>query len=178
MGKEPVTLQAIAGQGSNFRFYDNRQKYLMFVNTCSEKWVIAQRVAKELETLSPAPPALRFFDAGVGDGTALARVLRSMHRRFEWVPFYVAATEISLADIRLTLDKMPGRFLEHPGRVLALTTRPYADAPWPKPAAADAKVAWLELPCKGSTTAEFERQILDLQPFLDTHWRTRLDPKS
>ena len=40
----------------------------MFVNTCSEKWVVAQRVAKELETLTPQPPALRFFDAGVGDG--------------------------------------------------------------------------------------------------------------
>ena len=26
-----------------FRFYDNRQKYLLFVNTCSEKWVVAQR---------------------------------------------------------------------------------------------------------------------------------------
>src|SRR5580700_52699 len=25
----------------NFRFFDNRQKYLLFVNTCSEKWVIA-----------------------------------------------------------------------------------------------------------------------------------------
>ncbi|MDP6344039.1 MAG: FAD binding domain-containing protein, partial [Alphaproteobacteria bacterium] len=28
-----------------FRFYDNRQKYLMFVHTCSEKRVIADRVA-------------------------------------------------------------------------------------------------------------------------------------
>ena len=26
----------------NFRFFDNRQKYLLFVNTCSEKWVVAQ----------------------------------------------------------------------------------------------------------------------------------------
>ena len=26
---------------NNFRFYDNRQKYLMFVNTCSENWVEA-----------------------------------------------------------------------------------------------------------------------------------------
>ena len=173
MTKEPVTLQAIAGQGSNFRFYDNRQKYLMFVNTCSEKWVIAQRVAKELETLTPQPPALRFFDAGVGDGTVLARVLRSLHRRFERVPFYVGAKEISLEDIRLTLDKMPDRFLEHPELVLALTNMPYADAPWLKPASA-AKVAWLEVPLKGSTTAEFERQILDLQPFLDANWRTRL----
>ena len=173
MTKEPVTLQAIAGQGSNFRFYDNRQKYLMFVNTCSEKWVIAQRVAKELETLTPQPPALRFFDAGVGDGTVLARVLRSLHRRFERVPFYVGAKEISLEDIRLTLDKMPDRFLEHPELVLALTNMPYADAPWLKPASGR-KVAWLEVPLKGSTTAEFERQILDLQPFLDANWRTRL----
>src|SRR5262245_29901708 len=27
----------------NFRFFDNRQKYLLFVSTCSEKWVIASR---------------------------------------------------------------------------------------------------------------------------------------
>src|SRR6516225_12406444 len=55
----------------NFRFYDNRQKYLMFVNTCSEKWVIAGRVALELANVHPRPPALRVFDAGVGDGTVL-----------------------------------------------------------------------------------------------------------
>src|SRR5215471_14583161 len=28
------------GAAQNFRFYDNRQKYLLFVTTCSEKWVI------------------------------------------------------------------------------------------------------------------------------------------
>jgi len=178
MTGEPVALQAIAGEGSNFRFYDNRQKYLMFVNTCSEKWVIAQRVAKELEALRPAPPALRFFDAGVGDGTVLARVLRSMHRQFERVPFYVAAKEISLEDFRLTLDKVPDRFLEHSELVLALTNLPYADAPWLKPASPEARVAWHEVPLKGSTTAEFERQILELQPFLDGNWRTRLDPRT
>jgi len=175
MANESVALQAVPGEGSNFRFYDNRQKYLMFVNTCSEKWVIAQRVAKELETLRPAPPALRFFDAGVGDGTVLSRVLRSMHQRFERVPFYVAAKEISLEDIRLTLDKMPDRFLEHPELVLALTNMPYADAPWLRPASGG-KVAWLEVALEGATTAEFERQILDLQPFLDANWKTRLSP--
>src|SRR5687767_11503161 len=31
----------------NFRFFDNRQKYLLFVNTCSEKHTIANRVAME-----------------------------------------------------------------------------------------------------------------------------------
>ncbi len=89
------------------------------------------------------------------------------------MPFYVAAKEISLEDIRLTLDKMPDRFLEHPELVLALTNMPYADAPWLRPADPDAKVAWLEVALTGATTAEFERQILELQPFLDTRWRRR-----
>ena len=31
---------------TTFRFYDNRQKYLMFVNTCSEKWVVAERAGR------------------------------------------------------------------------------------------------------------------------------------
>ncbi len=55
------------GAVNGFRFYDNRQKYLLFVNTCSEKWVVAQRVGLELANVHPRPPALRVFDAGVGD---------------------------------------------------------------------------------------------------------------
>ena len=43
----------------NFRFFDNRQKYLLFVNTCSEKWVVAHRVSLELANIHPRPPALR-----------------------------------------------------------------------------------------------------------------------
>ena len=58
----------------NFRFFDNRQKYLLFVNTCSEKWVVASRVALELGNIHPRPPAVRLFDAGVGDGSVLVRV--------------------------------------------------------------------------------------------------------
>src|SRR5215831_15176448 len=41
-----------------FRFFDNRQKYLLFVSTCSEKTEIANRVSLELSTLQPSPPAL------------------------------------------------------------------------------------------------------------------------
>src|SRR5690348_9462928 len=45
----PARAPAAAGLSSinGFRFYDNRQKYLLFVNTCSEKWVVAQRVSLE-----------------------------------------------------------------------------------------------------------------------------------
>src|SRR5262245_49658003 len=85
---------------NNFRFYDNRQKYLLFVSTCSEKWVVAQRVGMELANIHPRPPAVRVFDAGVGDGTVLARVLRAMHQRYPTMPFHIVGKEISLEDVR------------------------------------------------------------------------------
>ena len=102
-----------------FRFYDNRQKYLGFVNTCNEKWKVAERTAQELSYIQPTPPAFRLFDAGMGDGTLLAHLMRAMHRRFPTIPFYVVGKEISLEDVRLTLEKMPDRFVEHPAWLYA-----------------------------------------------------------
>src|SRR5499427_1442572 len=116
----PALAPAPAGQRDpqrNFRFFDNRQKYLLFVSTCSEKWVIASRVALELANVHPRPPALRVFDAGVGDGTVLLRVMRATHDRFPDTPFYIVGKEISLEDVRLALQKLSDRFFEHPATV-------------------------------------------------------------
>src|ERR1700741_4853622 len=131
----------------NFRFYDNRQKYLLFVTTCSEKWVIAQRVGMELANLHPRPPALRVFDAGTGDGTVLSRTMRAMHARFSTMPFYIVGKEISLEDVRLTLEKMPDRFFEHPATVLVMTNMSYSEAPWLTPGSVTSapSLIWHEL---------------------------------
>jgi hypothetical protein len=167
----PVT--APAGSAQSFRFYDNRQKYLLFVNTCSEKWVVAQRVGMELASIHPRPPAVRLFDAGVGDGTVLARVMRSMHTRFPTMPFYIVGKEISLEDVRLALEKMPDRFYEHPATVLVITNLRYSEAPWLTPSSVTAatSMVWRELALTGNTASEFEQQITDLQPFLAENWR-------
>jgi len=159
----------------NFRFYDNRQKYLMFVNTCSEKWIVGERLARELDKIAPKPPALRFFDAGMGDGTVLARALRSMHRRFRRIPFYIAGKEISLEDVRLTLDKMPDRFFEHPETVMAVTNISYADAPFLKPRNPETakNLVWKVVELEGGSSFEFEQQMSELQGFLADHWKTR-----
>ncbi len=61
---------------SPFRFFDNREKYLMFVTTCSKKWQVAARMAQELKHVKPRPPALRVLDAGMGDGTVLTHTAR------------------------------------------------------------------------------------------------------
>src|SRR5260370_39092343 len=71
-----------------FRFFDNRQKYLLFVSTCSQKTEVANRISLELGNLQPSPPALRIFDAGVGEVTVLPRVLRAGHPRFPTMPLY------------------------------------------------------------------------------------------
>jgi len=164
----------------NFRFFDNRQKYLLFVNTCSEKWVVADRVSRELQNVHPRPPAVRLFDAGVGDGTVLTRVMRSMHARFPTLPFYISGKEISLEDVRLTLEKMPDRFYEHPSTVLVLTNLYYSEAPWltTRSPAAAASFVWHELVLTGNSSASFEEQITELQPFLADHWKARVSEKS
>jgi SAM-dependent methyltransferase len=164
----------------NFRFYDNRQKYLLFVNTCSEKWVVAQRVAMELANIHPRPPAVRVFDAGVGDGTVLTRVMRAMHNRFPTMPFYIVGKEISLEDVRLTLEKMPDRFFEHPATALVMTNLYYREAPWlvPTSVTAATSLVWHELPLAGTTAHEFEQQITALGPFLAENWRATASPTS
>src|SRR5258705_148062 len=164
----------------NFRFFENRQKYLLFVHTCSEKRVIAERVALELGGIHPRPPALRVFDAGVGDGTVLARVMRSMHSRFPHMPFYIAGKELSLEDVRLTLNKVPDRLFEHPATVFVLTNMYYAEAPWLTPAspAAASGMIWHEVALQGASSGEFETQIAALGPFLEQNWRANVSPKS
>ena len=84
----PATAPRRDAPSRNFRFFDNRQKYLLFVNTCGEKESVARRVGMELAHIHPRPPAIRVFDAGMGDGSVLSRVMREMHRRFPTRPFY------------------------------------------------------------------------------------------
>src|ERR1043165_9475375 len=180
-GPVPITHAARPSDPArNFRFFDNRQKYLLFVNTCSEKWVVASRVALELGNIHPRPPAVRVFDAGVGDGTVLSRVMRSMHDRFPTMPFYIVGKEISLEDIRLTLHKMADRFIEHPSTVLVLTNLAYAEAPWlaVKSLSAATSLVWKELAMDGNTAHSFEQQITALEPFLAENWKARVSPKS
>jgi hypothetical protein len=176
----PPGGQAGRDPQGNFRFFDNRQKYLLFVNTCSEKWVIASRVGMELANIHPRPPALRMFDAGVGDGTVLLRVLRAMHDRYPHTPFYVVGKEISLEDVRLALQKMSDRFFEHPATVVVLTNLAYADAPWlaVKSLTAASSMVWHEVPLQGNSAYAFEQQITDLVPFLSQNWKAGVSPKT
>ena len=172
---EPASAVGAAAANTPFRFYDNRQKYLAFVNTCNEKQKVADRSAEELREIRPSPPALRLFDAGMGDATVLARIMRSAHASWPAVPQLVVAKEISSEDVRLGLEKMPDRFLEHPTTVLVVTNLQYADAPALRPRRTEdlPRINWQVLRLKGNSSHDYASQIDALGAVLDYGWATR-----
>lgn len=164
-----------------FRFFDNREKYLLFVTTCSEKWEVATRITRELEHLNPAQPALKVFDAGMGDGTVLTRVMRAMHAQFPTVPFLVVGKEVSLEDVRLSVEKLPDRFHEHPQTVFVATNMFYYEAAGLMPRNMDlhSQLNWHTIELDGESTHGFDQQIRDeLQPILNEGWQTMTSEKS
>lgn len=161
-----------------FRFYENRQKYLHFVHTCNEKWAISQRAGRELKLLQPKFPALRMFDAGMGDGTVLTFVLQNLHRLFPNVPLFINAKEMSLEDVRLGLSKLPDRFVEHPATVFVISNMAYAEAPWLDPQSSSEPLNWHEIALDGNCAHEYGEQIESLHSILDEGWQTRPSPKT
>ena len=164
-----------ATRDTPFRFYDNRQKYLQFVTTTNEKWKVAERTALELDGLRPEPPALRLFDAGVGDGTVLSHLLRAMHQRYPTFPFYVVGKEISLEDVRLTLEKLPDRFVEHPQMVVVITNLHYAEAPvlLPRDPEKAGRMHFEYVELTGSDSYSYGEQLRALDDFLVDTWTVR-----
>ncbi len=163
-----------------FRFYDNRQKYLAFVNTCNEKWVVSERASREFAHIRPNPPAIRLFDAGMGDGTILSNVMRAMHQRFPTMPLYVVGKEISLEDIRLSLEKLPDRFVEHPASVVVFTNLYYLEAPWlmPRDVAKAAALNWQKVELEGTSAYEYGQQLRSIDDMLVNAWQATASPKT
>jgi hypothetical protein len=176
----PLEVKGADIASQPFRFYDNRQKYLAFVTTCNEKSAVARRAAHELLQIKPRPPALRVFDAGMGDATVLARMMRGTHHAFPTVPLLAVAKEISLEDVRLGLEKMPDRFQEHPATVLVITNLNYAEAPrlMPRDVQLAAALNWQVVRLGGNSAHEYAEQIEELGPMLADGWQTQPSAKT
>jgi len=158
-----------------FRFYDNRQNYLAFINTCNEKSAISQRIAKELQYIQPSPPALRMFDAGMGDATVLSNVMRYLHHKHPTVPHFIVAKEISMEDVRIGLDKMIDRFSEHPATILVLTNLNYAEAPklMPRDVLTANAMNWREIKLEGTNAYNYREQLESMHDMFAEGWETQ-----
>jgi len=116
----------------------------------------------------------------MGDGTVLARMLRTVHHTFPTVPALAVAKEISLEDVRLGLEKLPDRFVEHPHTVLVVTNLSYADAPRLLPSDPDAaaRLSWQEVALEGASAHDLGEQIEALGPMLASGWGTSPSPET
>jgi len=178
--RKPAAVKPSAPeQKTAFRFYDNRQNYLSFINTCNEKYAIAKRAGREFQYLHPTPPALRMYDAGMGDATVLSDCMRDLHQRFPNVPLVVVAKEISMEDVRIGLDKMVDRFCEHPATVLVLTNLNYADCRlMPADVATANAMNWQEVRLEGTTSYGYKEQLENLHPLFAHGWETQTSESS
>lgn len=162
------------------RFFDSRAAYLLFSTATNEKPVVAAKIGDELDRIGPGPKALRVLDAGMGDATVLTQLMRRMHQAFTHVPWLVVGKEISIEDVRLSLDKLADRFYEHPEMVFVVTNMYYREAPNLMPAREEAAsdLSWRTVPLEGSTAYDFSRQIRALYPSLVDDWAVRTSPKT
>jgi hypothetical protein len=155
------------------RFFDTRAAYSMFVTATDEKSVVADQIGLELPHLRIRYPGMRVFDAGMGDGSLLAQLMRHMHKALPFIPWLVVAKEISIEDVRQALARLPDRFLEHPEMVFAVTNHHFRDAPsLPSPEG----TVWREVALEGATTNDFTEQIESLYGQLALDWQVRTSP--
>jgi hypothetical protein len=106
--------------------------------------------------------------------------MRAMHRRFPIMPFFIVGKEISLEDVRLSLEKLPDRFIEHPASVIVITNLYYAEAPWlrPRDVQMAAALNWREVALEGASAYEYGEQLRSLDPFLVDGWQVKASEKT
>jgi len=153
-----------------FRFFDNREKYLLFATTCSEKKQTARRISAELERLMPKPPMMTMFQAGSGEGTLLNRVLRELHLRWPTVPLVAVVKENSAEFVRMAVRNLADRFREHPQLVLIFTNLPIGDTPTLGARVAGDGLNWRSVALTGTSSHGFDRQIIRELEFVDHGW--------
>jgi len=163
------------GQQKPDRFFDTRSAYRMFVTATDEKAVTADRLSEQTRDISPGRNALRVFDAGMGDGLILSRLMRRLHQQFEHIPWLVIAKETSVEDVRQALSKLPDRFHEHPELVFVMTNLLYREAPT---LTSSTEVTWRYLALDGSSAADFDDDIRALLPQIAEDWRVQAHPET
>ncbi len=161
------------------RFFDSRAAYMMFARSTNEKEAVAARVGRELSLVTPGERALRIFDAGMGDGSVLAQLMRELHQSFTHIPWLVVGKEISIEDVRQALERIPDRLAEHPELVFVVTNMRYSEAPTLTPNEDPSDdMNWREVALTGSTAHDFAQQIRALYPTLATDWEVRTSEKT
>ena len=64
----------------------------------------------------------------MGDGSLLMNIMRQAHQEHPHIPHLISTKEISMEDVRLGLEKLPDRFVEHKNTVFVISNMHYSEA--------------------------------------------------
>lgn len=156
----------------SFAFFEQRQRFHVFANTTNEAWVLADRIAEDLQGLQPGPPGIRIFYAPMDNGITLARTLRALHAAFPNVPVLVVLKGRGLEDLRNTMGRLVDRLAEHPLSVFVMTNLYVREALDLVKMSDDSPydLAWREVALDGNRSYDFQQQIARLYGDLSREW--------
>ena len=154
-------------------FYEQRQRYHVFANTTNESWVLADRVANELQSIRAHAPGIRIFYAPMDNGITLTRMLRALHAYFPNVPVLVVLKGRGLEDLRNTMGRLIDRLIEHPLCVFVLTNLYYWEALDLQKTSDDNPhpTNWQEVALTGQLSFDYQNQIATLYEDLASEWQ-------
>ena len=117
----------------------------------------------------------------MGDGSLLMSVMKQLHQKMPNIPFLVSTKEISMEDVRLGLEKLPDRFVEHKNTVFVISNLNYVESTNLKSnnPIKQKKMNWKIVKLKGNSSLDFSTQLRKLnQEFLAKKWQVERNPKS
>ena len=163
------------------RFFDDRLKYLSFIQNTGEKKAISLKIFPHVASMSKNKSYLRILDAGTGDGTIKSNIIKSFHKYHPYTSLLITGKEISYEDLKNTLDKMPDRFVEHPNLLITMTNVKFSELGLIENSKKikNKKVKEFNLVLKSDNSFDFNDQIsgTSLGNFIKRNWGIEIDKK-
>ena len=163
------------------RFFDDRLKYLSFIQNTGEKKAISEKIYAHIASLSQNKSYLRVLDAGTGDGTIFSNIVKSFHRYHPYTSLLITGKEVSYEDLKNTLEKTPDRFVEHPNLLITMSNVKFSELGSIESSnkIRDKRVKKFNLVLKSDNSYDFNSQIsgAKLGNFIKKNWGIEIDNK-
>ncbi len=163
------------------RFFDDRLKYLSFIQNTGEKKAISEKIYSHISSLSQNKSYLRVLDAGTGDGTIFSNIVKSFHRYHPYTSLLITGKEVSYEDLKNTLEKTPDRFVEHPNLLITMSNVKFSELGSIESSTKikDKRVKKFNLVLKSDNSYDFNSQIsgAKLGNFIKKNWGIEIDNK-
>ena len=117
----------------------------------------------------------------MGDGSLLMNVMRQCHQKMPNIPLLISTKEISMEDVRLGLEKLPDRFVEHKNTVFVISNLNYVESTSLKSnnTVKQKKMNWKVVKLTGNSSLDFSTQLRRLnQEFLSKKWQVERNSKT